>query len=142
MISVEEALERILGYASVLEPEEKPILEALGQVLAEDVFASFNIPPLDNSAMDGYALRGEDTFGASAYDPIPFEVVGEARPGVPFEGVVERAQAARVMTGAKIPDGADAVVMAEVCLERDGRVEVTEILHAFERGADGVMVAG
>ncbi|KPK47238.1 MAG: hypothetical protein AMJ77_03810, partial [Dehalococcoidia bacterium SM23_28_2] len=77
MISVEEALERILGYASVLEPEEKPILEALGQVLAEDVFASFNIPPLDNSAMDGYALQAASTVGASPSAPVELGVIGE-----------------------------------------------------------------
>ena len=65
MISVEEALERILSYVSVLEPEEKPILEALGQVLAEDVVSAIDIPPLDNTAMDGYAVRAADTESAS-----------------------------------------------------------------------------
>jgi molybdopterin biosynthesis enzyme len=65
MISVDEALERILGYVSVLEPEEKPILQALGQVLAEDVVSPFNIPPLDNTAMDGYAVQAASTAGAS-----------------------------------------------------------------------------
>jgi molybdopterin molybdotransferase len=57
VITVEEALERILGYVEVLEAEERPLLGALGQVLAEDVASGFNIPPLDNTAMDGYAVR-------------------------------------------------------------------------------------
>ena len=57
MISVEEALEKILNNVSVLEPEEKPILDSLGQVLAEDVCSDIDIPPLDNSAMDGYAVQ-------------------------------------------------------------------------------------
>ncbi len=69
MISVEEALERILSYVSVLEPEEKPILDALGQVLAEDVTSDIDIPPLDNTAMDGYAVRAADTAGATPRAP-------------------------------------------------------------------------
>jgi molybdopterin molybdotransferase len=56
MISVEEALERVLGYVKVLGPEEKPILDCLGQVLDEDIYSPLSVPPLDNSAMDGYAV--------------------------------------------------------------------------------------
>ena len=65
MISVEEALTRILSYVDVLPPEDKPLVEALGQVLDEDITAGFNIPPLDNTAMDGYAVRAADTAGAA-----------------------------------------------------------------------------
>ena len=64
MISVEEALERILSYFERLEPETQPITDALGQVLAEDVRADFDIPPLDNTAMDGYAVIAADTAAA------------------------------------------------------------------------------
>jgi molybdopterin molybdotransferase len=60
MISVEEALDKVLGYFSVLNAEEKPILECLGQVLDEDVYSAIDVPPRDNSAMDGYAVRAED----------------------------------------------------------------------------------
>jgi molybdopterin molybdotransferase len=95
-------------------------------VLAEDVRAEVDVPGFARAAMDGYAAKGEETFGASAYDPIGFEVLGEVLPGSPFEGVVGPGQAVRVMTGAPIPEGADAVVMAEVCSEREGRVELTE----------------
>jgi len=113
MISVEEALERILSYAGVLEPEEKPILEALGQVLAEEIFASFNIPPLDNSAMDGYALQAASTVGASPSAPVELRVVGELAAGYIFEGEVTPDTAVRIMTGAPIPEAADAVVPFE-----------------------------
>ena len=65
MISVEEARERILAFFRRLEPVQVPLLEALGQVLAENVIAPFDIPPLDNTAMDGYAVRAADTSGAS-----------------------------------------------------------------------------
>ncbi|TET97208.1 MAG: molybdopterin molybdenumtransferase MoeA, partial [Dehalococcoidia bacterium] len=69
MITVEEALEHILSYIDVLEPEEKPLLEALGQVLAEDVTSDLNIPPLDNTAMDGDARRAQAPRGASPASP-------------------------------------------------------------------------
>ena len=70
MISVEEALERILSYVHLLEPEDRPILDALGQVVADDVVSDINIPPLDNTAMDGYAVRANDTAGSSEGSPV------------------------------------------------------------------------
>jgi molybdopterin molybdotransferase len=137
---VEEVDRFLREHTRVLEAEEVDLLACAGRVLAADVRAEVDVPGFARAAMDGYAVRGEDTFGASAYDPIPFEVVGEALPGAPFEGAIERAQAVRVMTGARIPDGADAVVMAEVCSERDGRVEVTEAVaprkHVGAAGED------
>lgn len=113
MISVEEALERILGYMEVLEPEEKPILEALGQVLAEDVYSEIDIPPLDNSGMDGYAVRAQDTEGASEFSPRLLRVIGEVAAGYPTEQEVGPGTAIRIMTGAAIPRGADTVVRFE-----------------------------
>jgi molybdopterin molybdotransferase len=113
MISVEEALERILSYVSVLEPEEKQILAALGQVLAEDAIAPFNIPPMDNSAMDGYALQAASTAGASSSAPAQLRVVGELAAGYVFEGEVTPGTAVRIMTGAPVPRGADTVVPFE-----------------------------
>jgi len=113
LISVEEALERILSYVDVLPPEEKPILEALGQVLAEDVIAGFDIPPLDNTAMDGYAVRAADTAGASAEAPVQMQVIGEVAAGYLFDGAVAPGTAVRIMTGAPVPAGADAIVPFE-----------------------------
>jgi molybdopterin molybdotransferase len=113
MISVEEARERILSYVSRLEPEEKPIVDALGQVLAEDVRAAFDIPPLDNTAMDGYAVRAADTDGAGESTPVRLRVIGELAAGYLFEGEVAPGTAVRIMTGAPMPRGADAVVPFE-----------------------------
>ncbi len=113
MISVEEALERILSYFERLEPEERPLADALGQVLAEDVAAEFDIPPLDNTAMDGYAVRAADTEGATEADPVRLPVIGELAAGYVFEGEVTQGTAVRIMTGAPIPQGADAVVPFE-----------------------------
>ncbi len=113
MISVEDALERILSYFERLEPESQPITEALGQVLAEDVGADFDIPPLDNTAMDGYAVIAGDTTGASESGPVRLSVAGELAAGYLYEGSVASGSAVRIMTGAPMPDGADAVVPFE-----------------------------
>jgi len=135
MISVEEARERILEHFRPLEPEERPLLDALGQVLAEDVVAPFDIPPLDNTAMDGYAVRSVDTGGATASQPVELRVAGEVAAGYVFSGSVQPRSAVRIMTGAPIPSGADAVVPFEETDEygqeapratgtKDGRVRI------------------
>ena len=113
MISVEEARDRILTYVAVLEAEEKPLLDALGQVLAEDVYSALDIPPMDNTAMDGYALRAADTRSASRGNPLELRVTGEAAAGYVYPGRVEPGTAVRIMTGAPIPVGADAVAPFE-----------------------------
>ncbi len=113
MISVEEARERILALVHRLEPEETPILESRGQVLAEDVAAGFDIPPLDNTAMDGYAVRAADTDGASEAKPARLRVIGELAAGYIYDGEVTPGTAVRIMTGAPVPQGADAVVPFE-----------------------------
>ena len=113
MITIEEALERILAYVSVLPAEEKHPLDALGQVLDEDITATFDIPPLDNTSMDGYAVRAPDTAGASEASPRELRVIGEVAAGYIYDGEVTDGAAVRIMTGAPIPRGADAVVPFE-----------------------------
>lgn len=113
MISVEEALEKILGYVEVLEAEETPILESPGQVLAEDVYSEINIPPLDNAAMDGYAIRAGDTGGASDKTPSRLRVIDTVIAGSISEKEVTPGTAIRIMTGAPVPRGADSVVRFE-----------------------------
>jgi molybdopterin molybdotransferase len=97
-----------------------------GRVLAADVTAATDVPPFDRAAMDGYALRGHETFGAGAYNALELVIVGEALPGRPFLGRVESGQAVRIMTGAPIPAGADAVLQAEAATEQGGKVLVHE----------------
>ncbi|MBE0431420.1 MAG: molybdopterin-guanine dinucleotide biosynthesis protein B [Dehalococcoidia bacterium] len=113
MISVDEALEKVLSHVQVLDPERQPILTCLGQVLAEDVYSTVDIPPLDNSAMDGYALRAEDTVGASQASPVYLSVVGELAAGTLPTEEVRPGTAIRIMTGAPVPQGADGVVRFE-----------------------------
>jgi molybdopterin molybdotransferase len=102
---------------SALELEWIALPEAGQRVLAQDVVAGCAVPGFDRAAMDGYALRGADTFGADSYAPLEFDVIGEALPARPFIGRVETGQAVRIMTGAPVPEGADAVAQAEIAEE-------------------------
>jgi molybdopterin molybdotransferase len=123
---VEEVDGFLVAHTRALDPEPVAVDACAGRVLARDVAAAVAVPGFRRSAMDGYAVRGEDTFGASAYDPIALRLVGQSLPGAPFAGRVAAGEAVRVMTGAPVPDGADAVAMAEVCEERSGSVAVSE----------------
>lgn len=113
MIPVEEARERILAYFSELSVEERGLIEALGQTLAADAVAGFNIPPLDNTAMDGYAVIAADTEGASEEAPVELRVTGELAAGYVYDGAVTGGTAVRIMTGAPMPRGADSIVPFE-----------------------------
>ena len=109
-----------------LAAESVAVTDAAGRVLAADMVAENAVPGFDRAAMDGYAVRGEETFGAGAYSPLDFRVVGEARPGCPFAGTVHAGEAIRIMTGAPIPAGADAVLAAEAAEQHGATVRVTE----------------
>ncbi len=123
-----EEVERFLAERTrALGAEPVALGDCAGRVLAADVCSDVDVPGFARSAMDGFAVRGEDTFGASDYDPIELRVVGISLPGRGFEGSLESGEAVRIMTGAPVPDGADAVVMAEVAEEcGEGRVAVRE----------------
>ena len=113
MISVEEALERILSHVNILEEEPVPILDALGQVLAEDISSGIDIPPLDNAAMDGYAVQAGDTARAGSDSPACLRVIDTVIAGAISEREVRPGTAIRIMTGAPVPKGADSVVRFE-----------------------------
>lgn len=121
--SVDESLAYALDQAAPLEPEDIDLTTAAGRILAAAVVSDCAIPPFRRSAMDGYALRAEDSFGAGLYAPISLELIGAVLPGAAFEGAVGPGQAVRIMTGAPVPDGADAVLKAEESRESEGRVE-------------------
>ena len=119
MLSVEEARSRILEMFQPLESERKPILEALGQVLAEDVSSPMFIPPLANSAMDGYAVQSSDVTGATPDTPASLRVIGQVAAGQLPQNEVVPGTAVRIMTGGPIPPGADTVVPFEDTDEYD-----------------------
>ncbi len=113
MISVEEALNRILPLIPILGLEKVGIMSSLGRVIGEDIVAPRDIPPLDNSAMDGYAVRSADVKGASRDNPALLTVIEDLPAGALPTRNVAQGQVIRIMTGAPIPEGADAVVMVE-----------------------------
>ena len=119
MISVEEALGLILENIREIGFEKVDIKEALGRVLAEDVYARRNIPPWDNSAMDGYAVIVNDVEGASKENPAVLKIIESLPAGYISESKLKPGEAIKIMTGAPMPNGADAVVMAEYT-EKDG----------------------
>jgi molybdopterin molybdotransferase len=139
-VSVEAAGQWIDAHSSLLGPEDVPLQNACGRVLAAPVTAPFDVPSFDRSAMDGYAVRGAETHGAGDYNSLPFRIVGEALPGKPYPGDVSPGTTVRIMTGAPVPQGADAVVPAEFTREADGLVEITTAIPPFKnigrRGED------
>lgn len=141
MLSVEEYLARIVGLATVLPVEDVPIGEGVGQVLAEDLRARFAVPPFDNSAMDGFAVRAADLAPG-----VRLRVVGDIPAGASSAPEVGEGECARIMTGAPLPPGADAIVPVELTDQPMGdaplpaEVEVREVVsegqHVRRRGGD------
>ena len=133
MIRVSEALDAILSCVHALGSERVMTSQALGRVLAEDIVSDITIPPLDNSAMDGYAVRLVDI----AALPARLRVVGDLPAGSCFDAVIGPGEALRIMTGAPVPDGADAVIRQEIT-RRDG--DFVEILE--QESAANIRFAG
>ena len=115
LLSVEEAQAAVFdAITGPTEAELAYLSESVGRVLAEPVISTTALPPWDNSAMDGYAVRSADTVGATEDAPARLEVIGEVRAGAPPDIEVRRGTAVRIATGAPIPPGADAVVQVEL----------------------------
>ncbi len=124
MISVEDALHKILDVFVPLGQEKVNILSSLGRVIGEDIYASRNIPPRDNSAMDGYAVRWEDTRGASRGKPVVLNVIEDIPAGAIPQKSIGKGESSRIMTGAPVPDGANAIVRVEDTAKHGRRVDV------------------
>jgi molybdopterin molybdotransferase len=132
MITVDEALDKVLSRTHPLDSEKVSILEALGRVCAEDMFAKRDIPPFDNSGMDGYAVRSEDIQEASPNHPVQLEVIEDLPAGFIPKKRVERGKTIRIMTGALIPEGADSVIPVEET-RKDGMF--VSIFKAMSQGS-------
>lgn len=126
MIKVEEAKKIILENISLISNEEIPIIESLRRILARDYHSKDDIPPFDNSAMDGYAIFSSDVVEASRENPFFLDVVEDLPAGTVPQEKVKNGKAIRIMTGAPVPRGADSVIMVEKT-EKDGeRVKIFE----------------
>ncbi len=136
LISAEDALKILLEHAKPIEDiEEVDILAALGRVLAEDMLAPIDIPPFDRAAEDGYAVRAEDTFGASRVHPKKLKIIGKILAGETPNIKVEPNTAVEIATGAVLPEGANAVVRVEDT-ELDENGEFVIIYTAVHPGFD------
>jgi molybdopterin molybdotransferase len=131
MLTVEEARQRLVDLAGTLASEATPLDSAAGLVLAENVVAGRNLPGFDNSAMDGFAVRVGDVAGASRDQPARLRVVGKVSAGAVSQGEVARGTAVRIMTGAPIPAGAEAVIEVE---ETDVEGDEVLVFRAPEPG--------
>lgn len=136
MLSVDEALARILDGAAPTHAVRVPLADAAHRVLAENLPATLTQPPFDASAMDGYAVRGADV----ATLPARLSLIGEARAGQSFGGTVGPGQCVRIFTGAPVPAGADAIVIQENTRADGSSVEIVEgtpdPAHIRPRGGD------
>ncbi len=130
LVSLEEAKKIMLdNVKSISETETVAIEEAVQRVLAEDIKANLNVPPFDRSAMDGFAVKAEDTYGAGQFSPRPLEIVGKVRAGEQSQVGVENDQAVEIATGAPLPHGADAVVIVERTEVEGNAVKVFDPVH-------------
>ncbi len=127
MLTVDQAQDLACEGVATLPPRRKSLLKALGCVLADPLVASINSPPFDNSAMDGYAVIAADTAGATANAPRRLRLIEELPAGSVANLMVKSGTATRIMTGAPLPPGADAVVMVEATRSK---AEWVEVLHA------------
>ncbi len=111
--SVADALAWLDGHTGPLTAENVALSEGAGRVLATEMVSQLNVPPFPRGMMDGYAIRAEDSSGASPYNRLRLTVVGEVLPGERYRGELRAGEAVRIMTGARLPDGADAVIPVE-----------------------------
>jgi len=132
--TVSEALAWLDSQLQSLSAESVPLQIAAGRVLASSVVSEFDVPGFDGATMDGYAVVADSTEGGSAYTRLPLTVVGDSMPGKAFEGVVSTGEAVRIMTGAPIPRGSDAVLPAEWVEVNEGRPSSISALASVSPG--------
>src|SRR5436305_5376604 len=125
MISVTEAIRIVIEQTRALPVERVALADALGRILAEDIVADTDLPPFDRAQMDGYALRAADV----ASTPARLRIVGESAAGAGWHHEMKAGEVVRIMTGAPVPAGADAVQQVELTHEVDG-AEFVEILES------------
>lgn len=128
MLTYEAALDRMLAAMPPVRPERTAVAEAAGRYLTEAITSQLDLPPFDNSAMDGYAVRAVDVTNASAEHPVTLRVVGQIGAGEVFPGGVGVQTCVRLFTGTPLPAGADAVVMQEDTRTPEAQLDCVQIL--------------
>lgn len=133
LLSVEEAQKSILGVFKPVDSISAPIEECVGRILSEDITATIDLPPFTNSSMDGFAIRAADIQQATKEQPIRLVVKAESAAGSPTSATIQENEAARIMTGAPLPDGADSVIPVEDT--RSPTVDQVDVLRPVDIGA-------
>lgn len=127
MISISEALKIIESKIFTLDDETIELNDSIGRILAENIKADMDLPPFDRSQMDGFAVRAKDFGAADEKNPVKLKIIGESAAGKGFDGKIEKGETVRIMTGARVPQGANSVQKKEVTSETgDGFVEIFE----------------
>src|SRR5215472_8829740 len=129
MIPVTEAIQIVLTHTTPLGTEAVALSQTLNRILAVDIIADTDLPPFDRAQMDGYAVRAADV----ASTPVRLRIVGESAAGAGWHNEMKAGEAVRIMTGAPVPTGADAVQQVELTREVDG-IGYVEILESVETG--------
>ncbi|MGG3797769.1 molybdopterin molybdotransferase MoeA [Metabacillus fastidiosus] len=134
-LAVSNAINKVMAFSLAGEYETVSIHESYGRYLAEDLIADHAVPPFDRSPYDGFAIRAQDSIGAKKETPVAFRVITEIGAGSVYNGKVGENEAVRIMTGAQIPDGCDAVIMLELTkqYEKDGQ-PFFSISHEYKKG--------
>lgn len=131
MISIDNALNIVDENTKILGLEERDILSCLNKVLAEDIYSRDNLPPFDKSAMDGYAIKSEDTKNYTAENIIKLDIKGSIKAGDYCEDELVSGQAFKIMTGAALPKGADAVIEIEKVKTEDNKLCISQIVNRY-----------
>lgn len=133
LICLEEALEIVKGAINpIARTEDILISDANGRVLAEDVIANMDVPPFDRAAMDGYAVRAEDTYGANQFNPVMLKLIDVVRAGEISKKKVGANECIQIATGCKMPPGADAVAMVEHAEQCEDKIKIFKPVHPGE----------
>ena len=127
LLNVDKAIAQILETITPLNSEQIPLTKSFNRILAEDIISNIDLPPFANSSMDGYAIHAEDSESASQDHPAELRVTMDIPAGVAPEGQLERGEAARIMTGAPVPDGANAIIPVEDTDDDWNKAKLTDV---------------
>jgi molybdopterin molybdotransferase len=141
-IQVADAQEKILSYAEKTKTETIPLIDSEGRRLAQDIYATCDVPHFTKSPYDGFAVRAEDTNGAAVQSPVQLEIIGTIACGDEPAFSIGQGQAARIMTGAALPEGADCVIMFEMTSENEAKAEHTVGIKKEMAPGENVILRG
>jgi molybdopterin molybdotransferase len=133
MLELEAAVARILQAVPPASPESVSLIDSIGRICLDHVTATIDLPPFDNSAMDGYAVRSGDIAGATNESPVRLRIIGRIAAGERWDGQIQAGTCVRIFTGSPLPQGSDAVVMQEdTRVLPDALIEVLDLARPWE----------